>query len=101
MVRKVVRAAILYAISLCEYGFYILECALMRLSGWVCAGINIHYPYSGNGLERHGAEGRRGRPVDHKLEVDTVIGELQEICVGKSLVEFADEVRRILCADTE
>jgi NAD(P)H-dependent FMN reductase len=51
--------------------------------------------------ESRRAEGSRGHAVDHKFEVDPVIGELQEIRVRKPFMEFADEIRRVLRADAE
>ena len=51
--------------------------------------------------ERRRAEWKGWHAVDHELEVNSVIGELQEIRVGKSLVEFADQVRRVFGANAE
>ena len=64
--------------------------------------MTLHYlPIPSAWRERRRAEGCRRRPVDHELEINPVIGELQEIRLRKPFVKFADEVRRVLRTDTE
>ena len=57
---------------------------LHSLDDWLCGGV-----------------ASRRHAVDHELEIDSVIRELQEIRVRKSFVEFSHQVRRVLSADAE
>ena len=51
--------------------------------------------------ERGRTEWRRRRPVDHQLEVNPVIWQLQEIRLVEPLVKFANEVWGVFRADAK
>ena len=51
--------------------------------------------------KRRRAEGRRRRPVDHELEVNPVVRQLQEIRLVEPLMKFANEVWRVFRADAK
>ena len=55
----------------------------------------------GRRVERDRAERFRGRSVDHELEIDAVIRQLQEIDFRELLVEFANEIRGVFDANPE
>ncbi len=51
--------------------------------------------------QRHGAEWDRRCPVDHQLQIDAVIRQLQKVELLELRLEFADKIRSVLCADPE
>jgi hypothetical protein len=52
-------------------------------------------------FKRDRAKRRRRRPVDHKLQVDAVVGQLQKVEFFELFLEFANEVRGVLGANSE
>ena len=53
------------------------------------------------GPERHRAEGRRGRAVDHELQINSVVRKLQQVELVELRLEFAGKVWRVFRAHAE